>query len=162
MRRPRDDSSEWLGALYDRYAAGLYRYALMILADREGAADAVHQVFVKLSERSGEKLATEASYLRRAVRNECFTMLRARRWESQEDPRLLLEVMKAVDDKPEERLEIARALRDLPPEQREVVHLRVFEGMTFQEIADLSGESINTIASRYRYALEKMRAALGH
>jgi DNA-directed RNA polymerase specialized sigma24 family protein len=33
--------------------------------------------------------------------------------------------------------------------------------MTFQEIADLTGESINTAASRYRYATEKLRAILG-
>ena len=48
----------------------------------------------------------------------------------------------------------------LPAEQREVVHLKVFEGMTFQEIADLCGESINTVASRYRYAIEKLRDQL--
>jgi RNA polymerase sigma-70 factor (ECF subfamily) len=52
-------------------------------------------------------------------------------------------------------------MRSLPPEQREVVHLKVFEGLTFQEIADLAGESINTVASRYRYALEKLRGQLG-
>jgi RNA polymerase sigma-70 factor, ECF subfamily len=40
-----------------------------------------------------------------------------------------------------------------------VIHLHVFEGMTFQEAADAMGESINTIASRYRYAVEKLRAA---
>jgi DNA-directed RNA polymerase specialized sigma24 family protein len=38
--------------------------------------------------------------------------------------------------------------------------LKVFEGLTFQEIGDLTGESINTVASRYRYALEKMKALL--
>ena len=42
-------------------------------------------------------------------------------------------------------------------EQREVVYLHVFEGMTFQQIAGTSGESINTIASRYRYALARLR-----
>jgi RNA polymerase sigma-70 factor (ECF subfamily) len=50
-------------------------------------------------------------------------------------------------------------LRDLPPDQREVLHLHVYEGLTFQEIGDLAGLSINTIASRYRYALEKLREA---
>jgi len=52
------------------------------------------------------------------------------------------------------------ALRELPADQREVVHLKAFEGMTFQEIADLTNESVNTIASRYRYAVEKLRARL--
>jgi DNA-directed RNA polymerase specialized sigma24 family protein len=57
--------------------------------------------------------------------------------------------------------QVFSALRALPPEQREVIHLKVFEGHTFNEIADLTGESINTAASRYRYAMDKLRAMLG-
>ena len=41
--------------------------------------------------------------------------------------------------------------------QREVVHLHVYEGMTFQEVANATGDSINTVAARYRYALDKLR-----
>jgi RNA polymerase sigma-70 factor (ECF subfamily) len=71
-----------------------------------------------------------------------------------------LDALLAADDRIDERLAIERALRELPPEQREVVHLKIFEGMTFQDIANLCDESINTIASRYRYAIEKMRTLL--
>jgi hypothetical protein len=46
-----------------------------------------------------------------------------------------------------ERLALESAIRQLPPEQREVVHLHVFEGWTFQEVANACGESINTVAS---------------
>jgi RNA polymerase sigma-70 factor (ECF subfamily) len=56
-----------------------------------------------------------------------------------------------------EQAALEQALRALPPEQREVVHLHVYDGMTFQEVAAATGESINTVAARYRYALEKMR-----
>jgi RNA polymerase sigma-70 factor (ECF subfamily) len=52
------------------------------------------------------------------------------------------------------------ALRALPVEQREVVYLRVHEGLTFQEIADRCAVSINTVASRYRYATAALRRAL--
>ena len=41
-----------------------------------------------------------------------------------------------------------------------MVHLHLFEGWTFQEVADASGESINTVASRYRYALARLREDL--
>ena len=51
-------------------------------------------------------------------------------------------------------------MRALPAEQREVVYLRVYEGKTFQEIADWLAVSINTVASRYRYAMEKLRERL--
>ena len=160
MRRPHG-TREWLGALYDRHAAGLYRYAVMILADTEAAADAVQQVFTRLVDARRDRPEAESNYLRRAIRNECFSMLRDRRRRPHAaDSHNILEAMAAVDDAPEERLAIQAALLALPADQREVVHLKIFEGFTFQEIAELTDESVNTIASRYRYALEKMRAVL--
>ena len=161
MRRA-NGTRGWLGELYDRHAAGLYRYAVMILADREAAADAVQQVFTRLVDRRDRpEIEIEASYLRRAIRNECFSMLRDRRRRVPAgDSHNILEALSAPDDVPEERLSIQAVLLALPAAQREVVHLKVFEGLTFQEIAELTGESIHTIASRYRYALDKMRALL--
>ena len=88
-------------------------------------------------------------------------MLRRRRRDSCADAAPLLEAVSAADGRPDERLAIEQAMRELPAEQREVVHLKMFEGMTFQEIADVTGESINTVASRYRYAIEKLRDDLG-
>jgi RNA polymerase sigma-70 factor (ECF subfamily) len=145
-----------IGRLYDQCGASLYRYALMILADPSAAADAVHDVFVAVMRR-GVALENPEHYLRRAVRNECYSVLRSRTTRAASEP--LVEPVGSDD--PDLRIAIERALRDLPPEQREVVHLKSFEGMTFQEIADATGESINTVASRYRYAMEKMRAHLG-
>ena len=94
------------------------------------------------------------------MRNECFSALRHRRRDVLASASALLESVDAVSDRPDERLALEQALRGLPPVQREVVHLKVFEGMTFQEIADLTDESINTIASRYRYAIEALRVHL--
>jgi RNA polymerase sigma-70 factor (ECF subfamily) len=146
-----------VGRLYDQYGASLYRYALMLLVDQAGAEDAIHQVFVRLVARP-RTIAEDEHYLRRAVRNECYSMLRARVAERADAP--LLEPV-AADARPEDRMSLEAAIRGLPIDQREVIHLHVFEGRTFQEVADLTGESINTIASRYRYALEKLRQAFG-
>jgi RNA polymerase sigma-70 factor (ECF subfamily) len=49
------------------------------------------------------------------------------------------------------------ALRQLPDEQREVVVLKLWGDLTFQQIADTLGAPLNTVAGRYRYALEKLR-----
>ena len=51
-------------------------------------------------------------------------------------------------------------LRALPREQREVVCLKVFEGLTLEEIAQRLGVKPNTVASRYRYGLDKLQALL--
>lgn len=162
-RRPADGAAaERIGRAYDRFAGPLYRYALMILADPAGAADAVHHVFLSLLTRNGAAMDDEERYLRRAVRNACYSALRQRRPEIASDgDAQLLEAADANADRPVERLAIEQAMRALPAEQREVVHLKVFEGWTFQEIADFGGDSINTVASRYRYAMEKMRHVLG-
>jgi RNA polymerase sigma-70 factor, ECF subfamily len=162
MTRPLDDDPAcWIGRAYDRHAAGLFRYALMLLGDTASAADAVQQVFLAVVRqgRVGGRIDREEHYLRRAVRNECFSALRRRRREPAGDGPLVEPIASTPAD-PALQIAIDRALRALPPEQREVVHLKVFEGMTFKEIADLSDESINTIASRYRYALDKLRAHL--
>lgn len=52
------------------------------------------------------------------------------------------------------------ALRALPPAQRKVVEAQVFGGLTFREIAQASGESIDTLTARKRYALRSLSKAL--
>ena len=158
--RPRESASARAGRLYDKFAAGLYRYAVMVLADAGAAEDAIQQVFAALL-RNTAVIDNEAHYLRRAVRNECYSMLRARvRRPEETAARPLLELVASERVDHAERLALEGAIRQLPPEQREVVHLHVFEGWTFQEVADTCGESINTIASRYRYALARLRETL--
>ena len=156
---PRPPDREWIGQLYDRYGPALYRYAVMVLADPAGAADVVQAVFVALIRR-GAAPDFDERYLRRAVRNECFSALRNRRRDVLASAAPILETIEGDNERPVERLALEQALRELPAEQREVVHLKAFDGMTFQEIADMTGESINTVASRYRYAIEKLRVHL--
>lgn len=152
--------ADWIGPLYDQFAGALYRYAAMILADPSAAADAIQQVFVSLASRP-RGIDCDERYLRRAVRNECFSALRRRRRELATDTGALIESASTVHGcRPDERLALEAAMKLLPAEQREVLHLKVFEGLTFQEIADETDESPNTVASRYRYAIEKMRVTL--
>jgi RNA polymerase sigma-70 factor (ECF subfamily) len=162
-RRPADDARDRVARLYDQHGASLYRYALMLLADPAVAEDAVQQVFSSLLQRSAASrgIENEAHYLRRAVRNECYSMLRrGLRRHPVYGSGALLEPAAGGETYPEERIALERALQQLPPDQREVVHLHVYEGLTLQEVADVTGVSINTVASRYRYALDKLREAL--
>lgn len=147
------------GALYERLGPSLHRYAVMILANPTEAEDAVHQVFAALVRRGTSDLDAPDSYLRTAIRNECFSQLRRRQVDSAHTS-ALLEATAFGGDRVDERLALEAALRAIPPDQREVVHLKVFEGLTFQEIASLTSESMNTVASRYRYAMQKLRLAL--
>ena len=79
-RRPADGAAaDRIGRAYDRFAGTLYRYALMILADHAAAADAVHQVFTAWLGAANVAPDDEERYLRRAVRNACYSALRQRR-----------------------------------------------------------------------------------
>lgn len=53
--------------------------------------------------------------------------------------------------------EIRALVEELPEEQRDVVRMRYYEGLSFKEIAELTGVSINTALGRMRYALINMR-----
>ena len=55
---------------------------------------------------------------------------------------------------------VEEAVRLLPDEQREVVTLHVWGGLTFAQIAEMTGASINTVAGRYRYALANLQKRL--
>jgi RNA polymerase sigma-70 factor (ECF subfamily) len=160
-RPPDDGPADWIGLLYDQHADALHRYAVMILADSAAASDAVHSVFLAIAGQPAGHIRSVERYLRRALRNECYSTLRRRRRESPTEVGPLLETLAGIAERPDERLALEAALRMLPAEQREVLHLKMFDGLTFQEIADQLGASINTVASRYRYAIEKLRERLG-
>ena len=55
---------------------------------------------------------------------------------------------------------LTKALAALPEEQREVFLLREYHGVSFKEIADVTGVNENTVKSRMRYALEGLRKRL--
>lgn len=54
------------------------------------------------------------------------------------------------------------ALQALPSDQRRIVEAQVFGGLTFREIAEQTGESIDTLTARKRYAVQKLSRALRH
>jgi RNA polymerase sigma factor (sigma-70 family) len=129
--RPPDDPTVLAGRLYDEYGASLYRYALMLLADAAGAEDAVQQVFTSLMRGAGTRIEQDAHYLRRAVRNECYSMLRRARRQVHLHADVtrqsgdLLEPIRGVATTLDERLLLERAIRALSPDEREVIHLHV-------------------------------------
>jgi RNA polymerase sigma-70 factor (ECF subfamily) len=159
-------TNEIIAELYAAHGPRLYRYAVMLLADRTAAEDALQDTFVQLARALRRRPDAEVSigYLATALRHTCYSQLRRRRYVRRAAPSgaaqdALVEPA-SPDASEEERMLIDDALRRLPAEQREVIYLKVYEGMTFQEIADRCAISINTAASRYRYAADALRRGL--
>jgi RNA polymerase sigma-70 factor (ECF subfamily) len=144
--------------LYDRHAPALMAYACSFVVDVAAAEDAVHQVFLRLLR--GDTVAPDVpvAYLYRSVRN---AALNARRNGSRDVP--INRQGTCFEHRSGDRevaLALQGALAALPEEQREIVVMRIWSGLTLEEVAAATGVSLNTAASRYRYALEKLREQL--
>jgi RNA polymerase sigma-70 factor (ECF subfamily) len=96
------------------------------------------------------------------VRNESLVILRRKKhWSLVSNVTDLL-TRRLVDELDQEDTHRAvwAALRSLPTEQSEVVVLKIWEEMTFIQIAEILGIPPSTVASRYRYAIEKLTSKL--
>ena len=157
-------------SLYDSLAGRLLGAARTLGCTGTEAEDIVHDLFVRLV-RSGACLgdvddpeAYAFTSLRHAVSRsrqrkalERASIERIGR-EREADGRMVAEGTAGVADEPDVRL--VRVLAGLPEAQREVVALKIDGGLTFAQIAKVTNVSLNTAAGRYRYALDKLRAAL--
>jgi len=160
-------SSDSLQRIYQKYVAYLVTLATALLNDVSTAEDIVHDVFVSFAQ-SAEKLGLKGSlkaYLATCVVNRVRDRIRTRR----RQPAPLDEVNSicSTENGPElsavcgeELQKLSCAMTKLPYEQREVMILHLQGGMMFKEIAESQHVSINTVQSRYRYALDKLRLLL--
>jgi RNA polymerase sigma-70 factor (ECF subfamily) len=158
---------EKAAGLYDAHGEALYGYLMALLGSPEEAEDALQEVFARLlsKPRRLARLKDAQAYLFRAARNEAFSRLRHRVVRERgaqvlHQTQSILEAAAGGKVSQEEVDEVNDAVRQLPPEQREVIVLKFFHGMTFTEIGKVVSVSPNTAASRYRYALDKLRAVL--
>jgi len=150
-----------LEEVYDAYSTALYRQALAILSSTADAEDVVQDVFLQLVRRRGYPIQDLKAYLLTAARHQACSAHRRRRREAPDESAEAARPLWSGGGGFDDREAIREALETLPPEQREVVRLKVYEQLTFAEIGVAVRASINTVASRYRYALQKLRKALG-
>jgi RNA polymerase sigma-70 factor, ECF subfamily len=144
--------------LYEKHGSALAAYGCCCGLDFGSAEDVVQQVFLNLLQKGVPTAQIPLAYLYRAVRNASLNYRRDHRREV-EMPQEDLWLTHATADRVEV-LALQSAIKKLPEEQMEVLFFRIWSGMTLQEIAEATGTPINTVASRYRYALEKLRERL--
>jgi RNA polymerase sigma-70 factor (ECF subfamily) len=151
-------SREDVERLYQAHGRVLLAYACSFVRSVPAAEDILHQVFARLLRGDLVIAGGPLPYLCRAVRNAALNAGRSQRRES--DFAACVEWLEAPSGPSDMALAIERAIGTLPEDQREVVVLHVWGSLTFQEIGDLLAISPNTAASRYRYALAKLRDTL--
>lgn len=150
-----------LERLYDEHASALFAFLLNFTRSEADTRDALHDVFLKLARRPGhlDGVTDVRAFLLRLAHNRAVDLFRRRRGETLDDAPPIF----APTGDPDEqtfRDQLASALAELPAEQRAVVHLKLWEGLTFEAIAAMLDIPPNTAASRYRYGIDKLRDRL--
>ena len=168
VKRAQGGERAAIGALYDRLAARVYRFALFRVGNRPDAEDLMQRTFLKMIEAlpryrlSG--IPFEA-WLFRVARNGAVDLLRARR--SHEPLETAVETH-STEPGPEVSAELAvefatveRALRSLTPEQQDVIAYRFMAELSPREVGRIMGKREGAVRALQFRALELLRAALG-
>jgi len=165
--------------LLSRHRKPVYNFILRILGDRETAEDLLQEAFMRVIKgaEAYKRQAKFTTWLYTIARNLCVDQIRRRKhrkhasldapMDTTDDSGTLLDVLpsnemasdrKSVNKQMHETMQ--RAIEALSEEQREVFLMREFLDMPFKQIADVVGVPENTVKSRMRYALEKLRLEL--
>jgi RNA polymerase sigma factor (sigma-70 family) len=155
--------------IFDRYSARIYNFAYRFLKNSEAAEDATQEVFVKMLKYANQfhgdaKLST---WLFSITANLCRDYLRKADNRIKESEETLLTLAAPAELRPDRELErretegrVQRALQVLTPEQREAILLSRYQGLSYAEIAQISGCSEGAVKTRVFRAMETLKKTL--
>lgn len=153
--------------LYDEHAPSVHAFLLSLTRSESDTRDLLQETFVKIARDPLllEGVRDERGFLIRLAHHAAIDLFRRRavreaRTEAFGEERIPLFARADDPDEQAFRDALESALTELPAEQRVVVHLKLWEGRTFEVIAGLLEIPPNTAASRYRYGLDKLRSRL--
>jgi len=154
--------------IYEKYRTLLLKLANALSNDKDLAEDVVQDVFLSFAQ-SAKRLRVSGNlraYLATSVANRVRNRIRddrSKQYVSLDSADTIASGGRTPQQwvtYSEDMRKVNEALEKLQYEQREVVLLHVYGGMKFKAISELQKVSINTVQSRYRYAVEKLRAVL--
>lgn len=150
------DPSE-VSRLYISHHDDLFNFLFALLRQRESALEVLQRVFVKVLEKGHtSRPESRKGWLYQTAYHEAMAY---RRSENRQKPMLESHLIgvDGLDVQWETVERVRRGMESLPLEQREVVALRIYDQLTFQEIADREGIPLGTVLSRMQAALKKLR-----
>ena len=150
---------------YEKHKGGLFAYVVALVGDHAVAEDVLCEVFAKLIKDpalySGH--GKISSFLYVCARNNAFNWLKrqAKQVQYSEEFDYLIDLSRNGADLKDLRKLVNRALFSIPIKQRETIIMKTYDGLKFREIAEITGEPINTVIARYQYGVTKLRELLG-
>lgn len=168
------DDPDAFGALVKRWERKIFALCFGMLGREDEAKDAAQETFVSayrnIKNFRGD--AKVSSWLHRIAVNQCLTIKRRQKArpeefldeETNEAERVFIAPAKSspanTAEKAERLFHVRNAVTSLPPELRQVVVMKEFEEMTFQEISETLEVPLSTVKSRLYTALKQLRAKL--
>ncbi|MDR0744129.1 MAG: sigma-70 family RNA polymerase sigma factor [Tannerella sp.] len=158
--------------LLDRYKKSIHSYIFYIVRNRDLTEDIFQETFMKVIMTIKQGRYTDngrfKAWITRIAHNLIIDNFRQERNEntiSNDEVEVdLLNDMKLCDSNVEDHMvqeqvysDVKKLVKHLPDNQREVLEMRYYQDMSFKEIADITGVSINTALGRMRYAILNMR-----
>jgi RNA polymerase sigma-70 factor (ECF subfamily) len=159
--------------LLSRTQSKLFTYIMFVVRDHDIADDIFQETFVKVITKLQHGQYTDSGkfqfWLTRIAHNVIMDWFRAQKSEHIVEPTAdnnlnnlrdasILDSYRETELVNEQVLcDVKKMMNALPAPQREVVYMRYFQQLSFKEIAELTGVSINTSLGRMRYALINMR-----
>ncbi|MEZ3519971.1 MAG: sigma-70 family RNA polymerase sigma factor [Muribaculaceae bacterium] len=165
-------TNEAFDALLLRHKTNLFGYIIQRVKDRDLADDIFQETFVKAITTIRQGRYNEegkfSAWICRIARNLIVDYFRQEKTEasvSTDDGTVdILNRKELADETVEDAIidlqieeDVRRLVGQLPQEQRRVLEMRYYEGLSFKEIAEQTGVSINTALGRMRYAILNMR-----
>ena len=158
--------------LLNRYKSSIYSYIYFIVHNKELAEDIFQETFVKVIMTIKQRRYTDTgkfkAWITRIAHNLIIDNYRQEKCENtisnDESEVDLFNNIKLCDGTVEDRIvrhqvlsDVRKLVKYLPDNQREVLELRYYQDLSFKEIADITGVSINTALGRMRYAILNLR-----
>ncbi len=158
----------WMRSVLDEYEGPLTRYAARITGDTDLARDVVQETFLRLwTEDPARVDGRVAQWLYTVCRNRALD-LRRKNGRMQALSEAQAESREAADSGPGVRLErreecsrVLGALAQLPVNQQEVIRLRFQSGLSYKEIAGVTGLSVSNVGYLIHTAIKTIRERLG-
>ncbi len=154
----KDKILEW----YHLYKNGVYGYIFTFMRNHSDAEDILQTVFLallNLGEKS-TKIRHPKSYIFRMARNESLRILKHNNRDIVEESYLLDKHGENNIENYIDKDEIQAVLEYLPIEEREILIMRVFENMTFREIARVTKRLLPSVTTKYYRAIKKAKTFL--
>ncbi|MBI5326432.1 MAG: RNA polymerase sigma factor [Ignavibacteriae bacterium] len=147
--------------IYTRYSPRVYAYCRRYLGNREEAEDVFQETFIRFynSRQSIREMTNLGAFLLKIARNQCINLLREIKRNSKFDEEIYIK----HDDRDEndELLNLIKmAIELLPDEYKEIFIMREYNGLKYNDIADITGLSINTVKIKIFRARERIRHIL--